>query len=156
MTPKQKTLAACGLSLVAAVALGWALWPYLRPGNASVVPDMPKLAYFFDPQTGTLFTANAAQPSVPIVNPQTPGAPATAVYAHVFSCTSCDDEKSRFVGYIERPNPNALGNSPSLFAPPVAAPGGLDWSKQSDDPTAFEQQADRKCRPALAVRCQPL
>ena len=88
-------------SLIAAAAITW--WiarSFTRPTSPSRIAQ----AYFYDLNTGTLYTA-AADETGPLETPSGSfaGHPA-GVRAVVFSCDSCNDPAQQFVGWLEMPD----------------------------------------------------
>lgn len=57
----------------------------------------PEFNYFLDTSTGELFSVSSIEP--PPVSAPSGG---VGLRAYVFSCESCDEPDSRFVGYVER------------------------------------------------------
>lgn len=93
--------AVCGLLL--AVVIVWALWP-----NSAPLPRQGKTAWFYDMNTGSLFSASSERTG-PIAAPSGPalsGEPA-GFRAHVYSYVLDPNESELFVGFLERPDPNA-------------------------------------------------
>lgn len=79
------------------------------------------------------------------------------VMAHVYSCTSCSDEASRFVTLIEKANPDfdpvaGKGDSPSL----VSDPRQIRWiSPAGAEAQALTQSAAARCRNPMVSQCLP-
>lgn len=81
-------------TVIAVVLLATAGW--LAFGRDRVPADI-RLDYFYDLDTGELFTAPRDQ----LAPFPAPGG-GTAVKATVFSCESCDNRDTHFIGWLER------------------------------------------------------
>ncbi len=89
--------------LLLAVVIVWALWP-----NSAPRLRQGKTAWFYDTNTGSLFVGSSKRTG-PIAAPSGParaGAPA-GFRAHVYSYVLDPNESELFVGFLERPDPNA-------------------------------------------------
>jgi hypothetical protein len=107
-------------------------------------------AYFYDLETGKLFVARMSEPS-PIPAPGAlPGATPTGVKANVFACHTCEDEKDRFVGFVEMYTPEAKARmaamsnvtanrpsmTPAMLPPrPIAQPTARATTNPTTSPT---------------------
>jgi hypothetical protein len=93
-----------GVSVVSLIlALTWALWP------ASDAPRVrAKTVWFYDVNTGKLFEGSPknAGPVAAPSGPATNGEPA-GFRAHVYSYVLDPNEAELFVGFLERPDPEA-------------------------------------------------
>jgi hypothetical protein len=75
---------------------------YLQATMSPPIYKPPTTAFFYDTVTSELFAGKIddippiATPAASYVNDRPAG-----VRAHVFSCSSCQDVRSRFIGYIE-------------------------------------------------------
>jgi hypothetical protein len=83
----------------------YAIYRETSPPDQHAVPIFN--AYFYDLDTGKLFIARMSEPSPIPVQGAKPGAAPTGVKANVFACRSCEDEKDRFVGFVEMYTPEA-------------------------------------------------
>lgn len=90
------TIGAVVIIIICLVILLW---------NAGVVggPSYHRTAYYYDIQTHKLFVSKIGQ-MAPI---KSPSGANNGVLAHVFSCTDCSDQSSRFIGWLERYTPKA-------------------------------------------------
>jgi len=125
------TVAICGvLILVGGLVIGWRIWSAAR---APVSPPRMSMAYFYDLNTGELFEADASLEG-PIETDSGPhqGHPA-GVRANVFSCTSCNDESARFIGYLEIPADALEGQSNGDDVPVGEEGQGLLIRREKDD-----------------------
>jgi hypothetical protein len=93
-----------GLSVILlVVALAWTLWP-----TSSVSRRQSKTAWFCDTNTGKLFE-DSSRKAGPISAPSgsaSNGEPA-GFRAHVYSYVMDPNESELFVGFLERPDPDA-------------------------------------------------
>ncbi len=91
--------------LLVIALLAFALRSLIFSGASSASGPVANATYYFDTETGQVLALPAGQ-ILPIRKPgSAPDAPATLVQAYIFSCASCDDEKSRFTGYLLTHNP---------------------------------------------------
>jgi hypothetical protein len=99
--------AAVGVSLVAVLLLIWLVTWMLRPSQVIPFKQGPK-AWFYDLNSGKLFVG-ASHAIGPVAAPSGPlpdGRPA-GVRAHVYSYVLNPKESDLFVGFLERPDPDA-------------------------------------------------
>ena len=89
--------------VVSVLALGFVVARLIYPPSPTELREYQPQAYFFDQNTGELFTATADLLG-PIETASGPfrGMPA-GVRANVYACGSCDDESRRFIGWLEIP-----------------------------------------------------
>ena len=105
-----------------------------RGGRTNRIVDV----YFYDLNDGSLFTA-PSNSIAPIDAPSGPynGKPG-GMRAYVFACGDCDDESSRFIGWIERYTPEAKqalsGDSPDYAAYEFYETGQLIKGLEEGDP----------------------
>lgn len=160
---------------------------YLRRASAAL-PSRPRTleesqhAFFYDISNGALFSASKFD--IPPINTDSgelqPDQRPTGVRARVFSCGSCEDEASRFIGYLETFSRDAqnlqqdvvqqsieAGEAPrSLSADEmkqvaegrlVAAEPGKDWfPAESPEAKTIIDGIGGKCAPKQkAVECFP-
>lgn len=94
--PAAGTLAAIVLLIVSLTAIAFAV-----KGPSKQRKGM----YYYDLADGTLFVERGGQ-LTPLTrsDPDNP----TGVTAHVFSCSSCDNEADRFIGYLTKHNPQTV------------------------------------------------
>ena len=80
------------------------IWSMLNPPPP---PEDIVMGYFYDQATKELYEMPADTPA-PMERPSGPfeGEPA-GVKAHVFACGQCADKSNRFVGFLEKPLPEA-------------------------------------------------
>ena len=77
--------------------------------NETLHPPMIKNAYYYDLETGKIFIG-PSDGIPPIPSPsghKDPNGNNMGVRAILFSCGKCDDESSRFIGYLETLTPEA-------------------------------------------------
>lgn len=144
-----------------------------------IIPPLPKPppkrsgnVYYLDLNTGRLF-ADKASLIAPIASPSdSPSGKVTSgVKAYVFSCGDCNDEKQRFVAWVERHIPAAKelrekgdganvgvdGLIDSLSAPIEISTDNKHWRKIH--PIHYLQwrleKARRLCPNSIANACQP-
>jgi hypothetical protein len=106
--PSVVAVTACGSLAVLIVVLVMVL----RPGPQRRQEE-GRLAWFYDLNTGQLFTADSKKAG-PIEAPSGPlpdGGPA-GFRANVYSYVLDPNESDLFVGFLERPDPNAKGATP--------------------------------------------
>lgn len=83
------------IAVVAIVVLVFAVYSTMRTTGA--VGGGPPRVYYYDLQSGDLFV-DVKNQDAPIDAPSG----GQGVLAHVYSCTDCGDEASRFVAYVEK------------------------------------------------------
>ena len=94
-----------GMMIFAALGfLALRIWGMLNPPPP---PEDIVMGYFYDLNTKTLYVM-PADTKIPMERPSGPfeGDPA-GVRAHVFACGQCAEESKRFIGYLEKPIPEA-------------------------------------------------
>ena len=91
------------------------------------VPVYVKQAWFFDLNTGRLFKAPRDN-FLPMETESGPfeGAPA-GVRAHVFSCTGCSDREEAFIGWLFKPDMEAVADADGRIQFMVREPDGHAW-----------------------------
>jgi len=85
----------------------------LIPNHSIQQPDDSKKAWFYDLNTGELFTAKRDLTG-PLEAPSGPlpdGSP-SGVKAYVFSYVADPNESERFIGFLEMPDPNTTADEP--------------------------------------------
>lgn len=165
------------IAVVIILFAGYMIFGSVKP---SVRIDAWPNAYYYDLNSGKTFVLPAhnvppvAAPSGPLPD----GKPA-GVWAAVFSCGSCADANSRFVGWLEKFDEPAHGQLTALIEPrkngytdfnpyetknfwdnaaqKIAAPNATDqWIPMTEtDSEEIQAAVAKKCAPATASRCQP-
>jgi hypothetical protein len=84
--------------------------------------------YFLDLSSGELVTSDSMKSPIQVGGQE-------AVRAHVFSCTSCEDVNSRFIGYLRSftPDANAAMDIPDEQREPFVIQSGTLVSGYSDE-----------------------
>ncbi len=151
----------------AIVLLGLCLWFIIHQLSTGPGSELNPRAYYYDLNTGELFVDDSSK-FPPIEAPSGPdpdGQPA-GVRAIVFSCSSCDDEDSLWVGYLEKfANPPTRRESGSAAdeaalgatAMLVRAPDGGKWvSDQSMVGAQIMNAVGKKCGEGVKpIQCEP-
>lgn len=109
------------------VSLGFIIYQARPNRYAPRVVDV----YYYDLGSGQIFLGKSDKVS-PIDAPSGPGSSGepNGVRAYVFSCTNCDDESSRFIGWLEKYTPEA---KQAMLNPP--APDTSGNAAAGPDPT---------------------
>lgn len=117
MNPKQKRLATgIGAAVVLAICL-LLLLRNLTHDPAAVVTQW-RNAWYYDLNTKTTFIAK--QTHLPPVEGPTGPAPdqsPAGVWAYVYTCSTCDEPKNRFIAWIEKLTPQAKSELHALITP---------------------------------------
>ncbi|MCX5661040.1 MAG: hypothetical protein NTW19_15230 [Planctomycetota bacterium] len=166
---------------LAAVILLFAAWGILRTANPPVKVELWPKAYYYDLKAGTTFVSTIDRvPPVPTPGGDLPDGQPVGVWAAVFSCGSCDDAPSRFVGWLEKFTPETQKQLAALIEPRkegfkdfnpyetrnlwdtkghvMATKDALDRWVPMEDPEAEEIQLEvaKHCAaPAKPTRCSP-
>lgn len=93
------------VGIIASLVLGGALVMIYRELRPAGGPAAPTQAWFYDLNTGKLFAApNDAVPPIPAPSGLLPDGSPAGVLAHVFTCTTCDDQNLKVL-YLESRTP---------------------------------------------------
>jgi hypothetical protein len=96
---KQSPVVAA-VAVIALIVAGYFIFSRMGGGGGGSVFIGDK--YFLDMTSGELITSDSSKSPIQTSDSH------EAVRAHVFSCTSCDDQASRFIGYLRSFTPAAL------------------------------------------------
>jgi len=156
MVPSRKLLAGM-VALIVLVIAGVSLFRQMRHAD----PPSPSKAWFYDLNTGKLFSgpAGALPPVVAPSGPLPDGTPA-GVQAHVYSCTDCA-EATRYIAYLETSTASARERQlaaqqskeplPAVSFMPgegilVKRPGDKDWvERNSSDGQQILRELSQPC-----------
>ncbi len=82
--------------------------------NETVKESNPKLEWYYDLNTGELFTAKAGQiPPIPAPSGPLPDGRQAGVKAYVFSYVAEPNDSERFIGFLETKDPNYIDDGRS-------------------------------------------
>lgn len=128
---------------VVIVLLAVAAFVVLRSGPGTA-PRTPQHRYLYDLASGELVTGAAPT-----------SADGGRVVARVFTCGDCDDEASRFIAHLEKPNPDPdveAGEMPNL----IRAVDGEQWVPPvGEKAMQIAMEADAKCDGRPRIECYP-
>jgi hypothetical protein len=113
-------------------------------------------AYFYDQNTGRLFTAPDHLGPIPTESGLYRGEPA-GVRAHVFACGTCAEERNRFVGWLSRPASTDADDDASVNRVLIRRPTDSTWVP-SDSPFGERilREVNERCKRDTPVRyCNP-
>jgi hypothetical protein len=115
------------VAVVALIVAGYFI--FSRMGGGGGDTRFGGSQYFLDLSSGELITSDSLK------SPIQTGDGHEAVRAHVFSCTSCDDQASRFIGYLRSftPEGNAAMDIPDEQREPMIIVRSTLLSGHSED-----------------------
>lgn len=143
---KPKTFRKTCIAVSALIVLSLLAWWVHRPVKVQPLPQV----YFFDLGTNALYV----QPPGTQSPTQAPSG-AMGVMAAVFSCGSCDDEQSRFVGYLTMNSPaynKAMEQGQEITAE-LSQLGTLYRDPQGSTWHTRESPAGQQLIQSVQVRC---
>lgn len=158
-------------AVVVFASFGFVIYRMMFPPAPFQPQSWEPTAYFYDLNTGDLFTAPADRPG-PIETDSGlhQGMPA-GVRAHVYACASCDDPSRRFIAWIEVPIAALAASDPQEYeqfahrdisqgevaTTMIRRPDGDKWfPADSPEAQAILNEISSRCTSGERVfRCRP-
>ncbi len=149
------------VAIVAVIVIVVAVVLMFRGGNKTPSSSVPQ-ANWYDTGTNELYGVTPTGNDFPPM-PATSGQ--DGVIAYVFSCTSCTDKSSRFIGYLEKYTAEDKAALADRSGPPgerhaiinnsqVRGEQDTEWVvKSSAEGQSISTSADAQCAPQQASAC---